>query len=81
MTRLEICILCEVPDEVCEGSTVVYKEDAMAVLACIVVACSARLEALHLRLDGWCTSSCTQDLLVRLLWLSPPQPRLGVFAF
>ena len=38
----------------------------MVVLACIVVACSARLEALDLRLDWYCSDGCTQNLLVRL---------------
>ena len=62
MARLEIHIRCSLP-----GNFYRYKETIMVVLACIVVACSARLEALDLRLDWYCTD-CAQDLLVRPCW-------------
>ena len=42
----------------------------MAVLACIVVACSARLGALDLRFDWYCREACAQNLLVRPLRLT-----------
>ena len=43
----------------------------MAVLACIVVACSASLVVLDLSLEWQSADACAQGLLVRLLWLSP----------
>ena len=52
----------------------------MAVLACIVVACSASLIELDLStsslaktLEWRWADACAQGLLVRLLWLSPQQ--------
>lgn len=45
VTRLELSMHSE------GAPTARYKETAMAVLACIVVSCSARLEALDLRMD------------------------------
>ena len=45
MTRLEVCIRRKVPGKA-------YKETEMVVLACIVMAYSARLEVLDLDLDS-----------------------------
>ena len=50
------------------ADALLYKETAMVILACIVVACSARLEALDLRLDWYCHDRCAQELLVRPPW-------------
>ena len=73
VTRLQVCIHCQgVP-------TAQYKETTMAVLACIIVACSARLGALDLRLDWYCREACAENLLVRLLRLTPHQSRLCPF--
>ena len=66
VTRLEICIRRKQPQDV------LYKEADMAVLSCVVVACSARLESLDLCLGSSSTSSAdpyAQSLLVRPLCL------------
>ena len=62
---LEICVHCKgVP-------TAPYKETAMAILACIVVACSPRLDTLDLRMDWYSDAACAENLLVSLLRLAP----------
>ena len=63
VTSLELRVRC-----VQSADLLQYKETAMVVLACIVVACNARLEALDLRLDWYCTGQCAQELLVRPPW-------------
>ena len=66
VTRLVVCIR--------KPRDVLYKQADMAVLACIVVACSARLESLDLSLGSSRFSSannpCAQHLLVRPLCIS-----------
>ena len=47
-----------------------YKETAMVLLACIVVACSARLEWLDISLRWSCTVTWAQNLLVRPLGIT-----------
>ena len=76
VTRLEICICDKLRD-------VLYKEADMAVLACIIVACSARLESLDLTLDWSSTSSVNpyvQHLLVRPFHISVPFIMVPCFA-
>ena len=70
VTCLEVSIHVVPNKEDLDERTARYRETAMAVLACIVVACSARLEALALHLDWCCADAWAQDLLVRQLWLS-----------
>ena len=55
--RLEVRIHGEMVREwELDDSTAQLRENAMAVLACIVVACSARLEELDLHLDWMCVT-------------------------
>ena len=67
VTYLEIHIRNELDSQPAAAN----KESALAALACIVVACSARLEGLDLRLDWCCADAYAQNLLVRLSWLLP----------
>lgn len=78
VTRLEVRIRNVVPNqEEMDDCTAQCRESAMAVLACIVVACRARLEALVLCLDWSCANAWAQDLLVRRITIIS----FGVFAF
>ena len=63
VTRLEVHIRCVLP-----GGFYRYKETVLVILACIVVACSARLEALDLRLDWYYRDFCVEYLLVSPHW-------------
>ena len=75
VTYLEV----HIRNELVSQPVATSKEAALAALACIVVACSARLEALDLRLEWCCTDSCAQNLLVRHSLLSPYILCLGCY--
>ena len=59
VTRLEVRVHCK------DVLTAACRETAMVVLACIVVACSTRLEALDLHFHCFWVEYHTQQLLVR----------------
>ena len=65
------CLEIHIHNEVDSERTAPNKEAAVAALACIVVACSARLTVLDLRLDWQYTDGYAEELLVRQTWLSP----------
>ena len=67
VTHLEI----HIRNELIVQPVATTKESVLAALACIVVACSARLEALDLRLEWCCKDAVIQKVLVRHSSLSP----------
>ena len=81
MTRLEIRIQGVHLGYAFKGvRTTPYKETAMVLLACIVVACSARLEVLDLHLGWYNEEACVLSLLARPLRLAPLQSQLSFLA-
>ena len=59
VTCLEIHVRCQLPAKPSR-----FKKTAMATLAGIVAACSARLESLDLRVSWCCSDRCAHNLLV-----------------